>query len=274
VSAAGAQALSLLAMAVPAETTLYSISSSHPAYAAHLMLAHKRLDHRVIDLVPGLHAPVLRALGFRQGTVPALLLGGRRVQGSLQISRALEDARLEPRLFPEEPGARLRVEEAERWAEATLQPLPRRLFRWLMTRRREARVLMMRQAGVPAPGLAGTFSLPVARAYARAADATDGAEIAAMVRSLPGLLAHVDALLDGGTIGGAEPNAADFQIASTIRVLLSIEDLAPVLADHRAAAYAGEMLPASPFAVPVGFVPPEWLRSPEGVGRMIPVGRG
>ena len=41
----------------------------------------------------------------------------------------------------------------------------------------------------------------------------------------PALLDHVDALIAEGTIGGAEPNAADFQILASVRVLLEFEDL-------------------------------------------------
>jgi glutathione S-transferase len=35
-------------------------------------------------------------------------------------------------LFPRDGAARARVEEAERWGEQALQPVPRRLFRYLM----------------------------------------------------------------------------------------------------------------------------------------------
>jgi glutathione S-transferase len=79
---------------------LYSLSLSHPSQAARLMLEHKGLEHEVVELLAGIHPLQLRAAGFRAGTVPALKLDGRRVQGSLRISRALEQARPEPALFP------------------------------------------------------------------------------------------------------------------------------------------------------------------------------
>ena len=41
----------------------------------------------------------------------------------------------------------------------------------------------------------------------------------------PGVLDHVDSLIADGTIGGEAPNAADFQILSSVRVLLEFEDL-------------------------------------------------
>ena len=112
---------------------LYVLPFSHPAIAARLMLEGVGVEHRVVKLPSGFHPAALRLLGFPRGTVPALRLDGRRVQGSLEISRAA-DARSPGVLFPEEPAARRRVEDAERWAESELQPIPRRLFRWTLMR--------------------------------------------------------------------------------------------------------------------------------------------
>ena len=109
---------------------LYSLATSHPAQAARVMLELKRIDHEVVDLLPGTHPLLLRARGFRGGTVPALRLDGARVQGSLRISRFLDQAEPRSPLFPEEPERRGAVEDAEAWGEAELQPVPRRLFRW------------------------------------------------------------------------------------------------------------------------------------------------
>src|SRR5690242_6129288 len=94
------------------------------------MLEIKGIDYRRVDLMPGLHPLGLRLARFRGGTVPALVIDGRRIQGSLTISRALEEMRPQPPLFPSDPELRARVEEAERWGDAELQPTPRRLFRW------------------------------------------------------------------------------------------------------------------------------------------------
>jgi glutathione S-transferase len=38
----------------------------------------------------------------------------------------------EPPLFPADPDRRAAVEEAERWGERVLQPVPRQLFRYLI----------------------------------------------------------------------------------------------------------------------------------------------
>ena len=109
---------------------LYSLSLSHPARASRLMLELKGIDHEVVDLLPGMHPVQLRAARFRHGTVPALKVDGKRIQGSVPISRFLERLRPQPPLFPAEPAPRRAVEEAEAWGERELQPIPRQIFRW------------------------------------------------------------------------------------------------------------------------------------------------
>src|SRR5689334_2306087 len=96
---------------------LYALKVSHPSVAAHLMLERKRIDHRVMYIQPGLHPLVVRWAGFAGNTVPALRANGRRIQGSLEISRALEEVEPFPPLFPSDAGARRGVEEAEAWGE-------------------------------------------------------------------------------------------------------------------------------------------------------------
>ena len=96
---------------------LYALALSHPSQAARLMLEHKGIEHEVKDLFPGAHPAQLRLAGFRAGTVPGLKIDGRRVQGSLDISRALDDLQAEPRLFPADPEQRRAVEDAEAWGE-------------------------------------------------------------------------------------------------------------------------------------------------------------
>ena len=72
----------------PIVATLYSLSLSHPSLAVRGMLRRKGIPHRVVQLVPGFHPVALRGLGFPGTTVPALVVDGRRIQGSREISRA------------------------------------------------------------------------------------------------------------------------------------------------------------------------------------------
>jgi glutathione S-transferase len=147
----------------------------------------------------------------------------------------------EPPLFPTNPAARAAVEEAERWGERVLQPVPRRLFRYLIVTSEPARLWggseVMR---VPASPLLQFGFLPVARRLAGLSHA-DEANVRATLARLPELLDNVDALIGSGAIGGAQPNAADFQILAGVRVLLEFEDLTG-LVEGRPCAPAARLL--------------------------------
>ena len=222
---------------------IYVIPISHPAAAGVAMLRHKRIPHRVVKLMPGLHPMLVRFAGFERHTVPALDLGGRKVQGSRQIARFLDELVPEPPLFPTDPEARAAVEEAESWGERFLQPVPRRLFRYLIVTSEPARLWMGSEVmRVPASRALQFAFLPAARRLAGLSHAYE-TTVRDTVARLPELLDHVDALLAEGTIGGAQPNAADFQILAGVRVLLEFEDLGPLLEGRPCAPAARRLFP-------------------------------
>lgn len=80
-----------------------------------------------------------------------------------------------------------------------------------------------------------------------------------IVETLPALLDHVDELLDEGTIGGKQRNAADFQLGTSVRLLLTFADLAPAFEGRSAAEFAIRLMPDYPTGIPAGVVPAEWL---------------
>ena len=222
-------------------TRLYVIPISNPSGAGAAMMRHKRISHRVVSVMPGLHPFLVRLAGFERPTVPALEIEGHKVQGSREIARFLDELAPDPPLFPADPDARAAVEEAERWGERVLQPVPRRLFRYLMQTSEEARLWVGGDViGLPGGRVLQFAFLPVIGQLARISHA-DEATVRATVRDLPALLDHVDALIADGTIGGAEPNAADFQILASVRVLLEFEDLGNLL-EGRAGASAARLL--------------------------------
>jgi glutathione S-transferase len=231
---------------------LYAVYTSHPSHTARLMLEHKGLEHRVVWLTPGLHAAAVRVLGFRGGTVPALRLDGRRIQGTREIARALDAAAPEPSLQTSDP----RVEAAERWGDEVLQPAPRRIGNWVFAHRPEMGERLSREAGLPLPRVAGAIGRPLTWFFARKHGAADAQRT---IAELPGLLDRVDALLADGTIGGPQRNAADFQIGTSVRLLLTIADLAPALDGRPAARFALDLMPEYPTGIPAGMLPPDWL---------------
>jgi glutathione S-transferase len=221
------------------------------------MLERKGIEHEVADLQPGFHPLALRLAGFPGGTVPALRIDGRRIQGSREISRALEELQTEPRLFPADPAARAAVQEAERWGEQQLQPVPRRIFRWNVSRNPDMRRWLVRISGMPLPNLVAAVNGPMASAFARKVGATDE-RVRRDIESLPELLDRVDKLIAEGTIGGAEPNAADFQIGTTVRVFLAFEDLRSLAEGRPAAELAMRIQPRYATTVPRS-LPPDWV---------------
>lgn len=229
---------------------LYGLSFSHPSIAARLMLERAAIEHRWVTLPGGVHPLYLRAKGFGGSTVPALDWDGRRVQGSLEISRTIEAHGPPGVLFPVETDARRRVEEAEAWGERELQPVPRRLFRWALWRHGWLRKTLAERGGMPWPAVTSALMRPLAARFARISGADDATVLADRER-LPRLIDRVDALIAEGTIGDPErPNAADFQIGTSVRSMIAFEDLRPLIAGGPAEAHALAILPKFPGPVP------------------------
>jgi glutathione S-transferase len=223
------------------------------------MLAFKSLSYRYIELLAGGHPPMLWALGFRGATVPAIkLLDGRRVQGSLAIAQALEQVAPSPSLYPSQPGARAAVSDAERWGETILQPIPRRLLRWGLSHHLRQRQWFAHVASpLPAPRVAGVLMTPIVPVFARLAGA-NAAQVRHDLNRLPNVLDEVDRLIARGVIGGDPFNAADFQIASSIRMLLAMTDIGRLVADRPAAMLARRIVAdytEIPPALPTDWVP-------------------
>lgn len=244
--------------------TLYGMRHSHAVLAARLMLERKELAHNVRDVLPGLHPLVVRAAGFPGRTVPALRLGDQLVQGTLEISRVLDEQVAGPPLFPQDPQARRAVQEAERWAHDELQPIATRVFRWAGAVDNRVRAWMASEViGWPLGNVLGHGFTPVMAYYASVVGA-DADRVRRDLEGLPAKLAHVDALMADGVLGGAEVNAADCQVLAVLRLLAAHEDLHPLVSASRGGGLALERVPHYPpgpaASRPVPAVlPPEWI---------------
>ena len=221
------------------------------------MLELKGLDWRSVKVMPGMQRVQLRLLGFSGGTVPALKLDGRRIQGSRQIARALDDLRPEPPLFPADLELRRQADEAERWGDQELQDVPRRLFRWGLVRQVDLRRWLSASSGIPAPALAARLSGPNARYYARLAHADDSA-IRHDLEELPKLLDRADGLLADGVLEVDPPNAAGLQVLCSVRALDCFSDLHGPVSSHPCATAAARLFPEYPGPIPP-FLPAQWL---------------
>jgi glutathione S-transferase len=240
--------------------TLYGIPGSHPTRAGRLMLERKGIEYKLVQVPNVLCRPLLRAMGFPGPTVPAIKLDGRKLQTTRAISRALDEIEPDPPLFPADPELRSRVEEAERWGDEVLQPVPRRIA-YATPVRKHARSDLVSffegpLMGLP-PKVAVATAAPLMAAGSRVNRASDDA-VKADLAALPSLLDRVDGLIADGTIDGDEPNAADFQIAPSVRLLMCFEDLRPLIDGRPAAEHARRIAPNVPGHVR-RVLPPDWL---------------
>jgi glutathione S-transferase len=197
-------------------------------------------------------------LRFPGSTVPALILDGRRIQGSRTIAHELDALVPEPPLFPADPAERERVEEAERWGDEVLQGVARRLA-WNLLAKDSGPVrsyLEGSRLGVPL-AVAARTAPPIAKLAARF-DSADDAHAIADLASLPELIDRIDGYIADGVIGGPEPNAADLQIAPSVALLMTMDDLRPHIAERPAGALATRLVPDFPGRTPAAF-PAHWL---------------
>jgi glutathione S-transferase len=237
---------------------LYVIPASHPSIAAQLMLEHKGIPYKRTDLLPVISKGVLRAVGFPGITVPALKIEGHKVQGSRQVARELERLRPEPPLFPADPEQRAAVEEAERFGDEELQHPVRQILWWGLKKDHSPLRSYSEGARLGAPiGLLVKTAAPIVALSARFNEADDESAREALA-ALPALLDRVDAWVEAGVLGGERPNVADFQIAPSIGLAMTLDDLRPAIENRPAGELARRFVPNYPGRMPA-VLPAEWL---------------
>ena len=245
-------------MAEASEATLYVIPGSHPAMVARRALDLKGIPYKRVDLMPVISRGALRALRFPSNTVPSLKIDGRKLTGSREIVRELDRIRPEPALYPTDPEQRAAVEEAERWGDEVLQAPVRRIL-WNTLKRDRAPLRSYAEGaklGVPI-GLAVKTAAPIVAAAARMNSADDDV-VRADLAALPAQLQQVDDWIAEGVLGADPPNAADLQIAASLRLAMTVDDLRPAIEERPAGQMALRAIPDFPgHAPPV--LPPAWL---------------
>ena len=248
------------------QAKLYVILGSHACRTGILMLDHKRIDHELVELPTGLHPLLLRLHGFagnpapfrrlddqphrmlgtldRMGTVPALLLDGRRVKTNHAIARFLDQVRPDPPLFPMDPERRREVEAAERWGDEVFQMAARRLTLTSLLHGPDALVdrggsgrlgpLLLRNQTLRRVG-AAFIARFVFRADARAESE--------LLEALPATLDRIDGWIESGVLNGPELYAADFVIAPSLALLTYRRDLRPEIERRPACRLIDRLLP-------------------------------
>jgi len=237
---------------MPSTLTLHAVPPSHPCMTVAAALELKGLEYERIDFP---HTERLERMeeiyGEGNSTVPGLLIDEEPVHGSRAILARLEQIEPTPTLYPTEA-----VREAERWGDEQLQDLGRCLPWGAMYFRPESMGTFAGGEPLDPPGT--DFAIKFVRATWRYHKIT-ATRLHEDLAGLPAKIAHIEALAEQGVLDGEQPNAADLQIAATIRVLLPLGDLGPLFEGSAAERIALRFFPSYPGSVPQGAYPAGWV---------------
>lgn len=238
---------------MPPTLVLHALPPSHPCMTVEAALRLKGLPYERIDLpMAGEHPGLMEEIyGKGNTTVPGMLFDGEPVHGSRAILARLETVEPAPALYPSDE-----VLEAERWGDEELQDLGRRLPWGALHFRPE--LLAAIGGGEPLDGPGTDFAIRFVRGAWRYHGIT-AERLAEDLAGLPAKVDHIEALASAGVIGGEVPNAADLQIGATIRVLLRLGDLRPLLEATAAEAIALRHFPGHDGHLPAGAYPAGWV---------------
>jgi glutathione S-transferase len=240
------------------DARLFVIPASHPSITAELMLRHKGIAYKRTDLLPVISKGALRAVGFPGVTVPALKIDGAKVQGSRQVTRELDRVQPQPPLFPADAEQRAAVEEAERFGDEELQHPIRQILWWSLKRDKAPLRSYSEGAKIGLPiGLAMKTAAPIVALSAHFNEASEENARAA-IAALPAMLDRIDAWIAAGVLNGEQLNAADFQIATSVGLAMTLDDLRPAIENRPAGALAKRVVPDYPGRTPP-ILPAEWL---------------
>jgi len=236
---------------------LFLVHGSHPCATVEKAFEIKGLPLKRVEIPASMQPAVMTPL-FGRRTVPGVKFdGGEKVQGSRAILRALERRVPSPPLYDGPAGAAA-IEEAERWGDEVLQSVPRSLL-WTAFGV-HPRAMHGFQDGARSPKLPMPVVLAAAKVVLpieRRINDVDDASVRADLAALPGLLDQVDQHIADGVLDGERPNAADLQIAPTLRLLHALEDVRPLLAGRPAEAFTFRWFAPLTASVPAGALPVE-----------------
>jgi glutathione S-transferase len=230
-----------------------------------LMLEHKQVPYRRVELVTLLHPMLALAHGFdaggqtrtiggrrpfvlrvadRLGTVPGLAFDDQRISTNHGIARFLEEQHPEPPMFPAASDQRSAVEDAERWANDSLQMYARRIITGAV--RHDPSVtgplcadgrlgpLLFKHA------LARRILIPM---FVAGAFAPGQATERRLLDELPATLDRIDRWIADGTLGGAQLNVADFMVVPSLALILYRPDVRPLFDGRPSLELVDRLLP-------------------------------
>jgi glutathione S-transferase len=241
-------------MASQPRLVLHVVPFSHPCLAVSAALDRLGHEYETVELVTGQQAEeVERVYGEGRRTVPGLLVDDEAVHGTAAIFARLDELNPDAGLYPTAVAERIR--EVEPGLAEDVQTAARVLVFGAMHFRPES---MGTFAGVAQLDPGGVdFAIKSMRAAWRYLG-IDAQRVHATLQELPALLDTVDALREAGAIGGEQPTAADFQLGSSLHLLVQIGDVRP-LVEERPAARLLSLFEPGKGNVPVGAFPLGWV---------------
>jgi len=242
-------------MASQSRLVLHVVPFSHPCLAVSAALDRLGHEYETVVLETGRQGDeVEKVYGEGRRTVPGLLVDDEPVHGTSTIFARLDELNPDAGLYPTPAAEQIRALEPE--LAEDLQMSARVLVFGAMHFRPES---MATFAGVDQLDPAGVdFAIKSMRGAWRYLGIT--AERAhATLQELPGQLDAVDALLDTGAVGGEAPTAADFQLGSSLHLLVQIGDVRPLVEERPAWKVVSTLFEPGRGNVSAGAFPPGWV---------------
>lgn len=233
---------------------LHVVPFSHPCLAVSAALDRFGHEYETVELVTGRQAEeVERVYGEGRRTVPGLLVDGAPVHGTAAIFARLDELNPEAGLYPAAVAEQIR--EVEPGIAEDIQMSARVLVFGALHFRPESMGTFAEMEQLDPAGV--DFAIKAMRASWRYLE-IDAQRVHATLQQLPAQLDTVDGLLEEGVIGGEEPTAVDFQLGSSLHLLVQIGDVRP-LVEERPAAKLLALFDPGKGDIPAGAFPPGWV---------------
>jgi glutathione S-transferase len=241
---------------------LHAVPFSHPCLAVKAVLDRHGLEYETVDLVSGTHAETIESVyGEGRQTVPGLLVDDEPVHGTTAIFEKLDELVDDADLYPGAVAAAIR--EAERGIAEDLQTAGRHLIFGALYFRPEALGTFLGSGQLDPAGT--DFAIKLVRRAWRYIGLT-AERLAADLAALPDQLDIVDELIDGGVAGGEDPTAADFQLGSSLHLLIQVGDVRPLIVGRPAEELVDKWFERGPADIPAGAFPSGWMPEPSSRG--------
>lgn len=234
---------------------LHVVPFSHPCLAVSAALDRLGHEYETVTLETGRQGDeVEKIYGEGRRTVPGLLVDDEPLHGTSTIFARLDELYPDAVLYP--PASAEEIREAETGVAEDLQTAARVLVFGAMHFRPES---MGTFAGVDQLDPGGVdFAIKTMRGAWRYLDIT-AQRIYDTLQALPAQLDTVEALLDSGALGGERPTAADFQLGSSLHLLVQIDDVRPLVEERPAWKAVSPLFEPGAGSVSAGAFPPGWV---------------